>query len=160
MAIEIERKFLVENTLWQVHVISRTQIKQGYIATEKNATVRIRIAKGRAMLNIKSATVGIQRSEFEYDIPIEDAEALLEKVAIRPIIEKTRYKVQCGDHVWDLDEFHGENDGLIMAEIELTSEDEAFVMPEWAGEEVSSDPRYYNSNLIQHPYHLWRHKIG
>lgn len=158
MAIEIERKFLVKNTLWQEHVISKSHIKQGYIASEKNATVRIRIAKGHAILNIKSATVGIQRSEFEYDIPIDDAEMILEKVAIRPIIEKTRYKVQSGDHVWDLDEFHGENDGLIVAEVELSSEDEVFHMPEWAGKEVSSDPKYYNANLIKHPYHLWQIK--
>ncbi len=156
MAIEIERKFLVINDLWKDHVISKSHLKQGYLATQKNATVRVRVAKGRAVLNIKSETVGIQRSEFEYDIPMEDAELMLAKLAEQPIIEKTRYKVQSGDHVWDLDEFNGQNHGLVMAEIELLSEDETFIMPEWVGMEVSADPRYYNSNLIKHPFSRWR----
>ncbi|MCG8427485.1 MAG: CYTH domain-containing protein [Chromatiales bacterium] len=155
MAIEIERKFLVINDLWQEHVISKSHIKQGYLATQKNATVRIRIAKGKAILNIKSATSGIQRSEFEYEIPMDEAELMLEQVVEHPIIEKIRYKVQGKGHVWDLDEFHGDNEGLVMAEIELLSEDEEFVVPDWAGEEVSSDTRYYNSNLIKHPFKQW-----
>ncbi len=155
MALEIERKFLVINDKWKDSVISESAIMQAYIARQENATVRVRIAKGKAILNIKGATSGIRRNEFEYEIPLEEGEALVEQVAERPFIEKTRYKVRCGDHVWDLDLFSGDNQGLVMAEIELSDEDEAFSMPEWAGEEVSGDARYYNANLAKKPFTSW-----
>ena len=155
MGIEIERKFLVKNDQWRKSVVSDAVMKQGYIANQANASVRVRIAKGRAHLNIKSSTIGIKRAEFEYDIPIEEAEVILDQVAEQPFIDKTRYKVKCGDHIWELDIFEGANSGLIVAEIELNSEDEAFELPEWAGEEVSGDPKYYNVNLVNHPFSQW-----
>ena len=155
MATEIERKFLVKNNLWRDHILSESVLKQGYLANLPNATVRVRISKDQAHLNIKSKTVGISRAEFEYEIPMDDAEALLTEIAQKPYIDKTRYKVQCGDHVWDLDIFVGENEGLVVAEVELNDEDEHFEMPSWAGEEVSDDPRYYNSSLVKVPYSQW-----
>lgn len=155
MAIEIERKFLVINDSWKAHVESSAKLKQGYLATASNATVRLRIAKGGAQLNIKGATVGISRAEYEYEIPREDAEEMLGRMTLGAVIEKTRFKVRCGDHLWDLDLFGGENAGLIMAEVELAEEDEAFAMPDWAGQEVTGDARYYNASLTGKPYTTW-----
>ncbi|WP_260293888.1 CYTH domain-containing protein [Sedimenticola hydrogenitrophicus] len=155
MALEIERKFLVINDKWQDNILSEAILKQGYIANQPNATVRVRITGDSACLNLKSATKGITRSEFEYPIPLEDAEQILARLAEQPFIDKTRYKVRWGGHVWDLDLFAGENSGLIMAEVELSSEDEPFELPPWAGEEVSGDPRYYNASLVKHPYSQW-----
>ncbi|WP_321528209.1 CYTH domain-containing protein [Sedimenticola selenatireducens] len=155
MALEIERKYLVINDKWKENILSKSVLKQGYIANQPNATVRVRIAGEVAYLNIKSATTGITRAEFEYQIPLSDAEQILEQVAEHPFIDKTRYKVQWGSHVWDLDLFAGENQGLIMAEVELNSEDESFELPPWAGKEVSGDPRYYNASLVKHPYTQW-----
>lgn len=155
MAIEIERKFLVKNDLWHNQVVSQERLKQGYLANQANASVRIRISDGNAHLNIKSTTLGIRRLEFEYEIPFADAEAMLEGIAERPFIDKTRYKVRCGGHIWELDVFEGENRGLRVAELELASEGERFEIPEWAGQEVSDDVRYYNVNLIKNPYSQW-----
>lgn len=155
MATEIERKFLVKNDLWRDQVISESRMKQGYLANQGNASIRVRVDRGKAMLNIKSATLGVRRSEFEYQIPLEDGEEILAAVAQQPFIDKTRYKVKCGDHVWELDVFEGENRGLVVAELELGSEEEAFEMPAWAGDEVSEDPRYYNVSLVKTPYTRW-----
>jgi adenylate cyclase len=155
MAVEIERKYLVVNDNWKNSVISESVLRQGYIVNQPNVTVRVRIAKGKAQLNIKSATTGITRAEYEYEIPLSDADNILEEIAEQPFIDKTRFKVRCGDHIWDLDVFYGDNSGLVMAEIELDSEEEAFEHPEWAGEEVSGDPRYYNSSLVKKPYSTW-----
>jgi len=155
MATEIERKFLVKNDLWRDQVISQSRMKQGYLSSQGNASIRVRVDRGRALLNIKSATLGIRRSEFEYEIPLEDGEEILAVIAQQPFIDKTRYKVKCGDHVWDLDLFEGENRGLVVAEVELGSEEESFEMPAWAGEEVSEDPRYYNVSLVKTPYTRW-----
>ncbi|MCB1859745.1 MAG: CYTH domain-containing protein [Gammaproteobacteria bacterium] len=155
MATEIERKFLVKNELWRSQVVSETRIKQGYLSNNANASVRIRVGNGRAHLNIKSATIGIRRLEFEYEIPVEDAEMMLEGIAEKPFIDKTRYLVRWGDHTWELDVFGGDNQGLVVAELELVAEDESFLVPEWAGDEVSDDVRYYNVNLIKHPYTQW-----
>ena len=155
MAIEIERKYLVINDKWRSNVISEARLKQGYLSNREKASVRVRIGAGRAYLNIKSATLGVRRSEFEYEIPVDDAEELLEQLAIQPFIDKTRYKVTCGAHTWELDIFHGENNGLVVAEIELESEDEVFEMPDWAGDEVSGDPKYYNVCLVRHPFSKW-----
>ncbi len=155
MATEIERKFLVKNDLWRDQVISESRMKQGYLASQGNASIRVRVDGGRALLNIKSVTLGIRRYEFEYEIPLEDGEEILAVIAQQPFIDKTRYKVKCGGHVWDLDVFEGENRGLVVAEVELGSEEESFEMPAWAGEEVSEDPRYYNVSLVKTPYTRW-----
>ena len=156
MATEIERKFLVKNDLWQDAVVSEARMKQGYLTSRGNASIRVRIANDKAFLNIKSATLGIRRLEFEYEIPLADADEMLASVAEQPFIDKTRYKVKHGGHLWELDVFEGENLGLIVAEVELASEDESFEVPPWSGEEVSEDPRYYNVNLVKEPYSLWR----
>ena len=155
MAVEIERKYLVVNDKWKSFVESEAAMKQGYLATVANASIRVRVAKGRAYLNIKSATVGIRRAEYEYEIPLQDGEEMLANLTSGSVIDKVRYKVRCGDHVWDLDLFHGDNSGLMVAEVELDSEDESFEMPQWAGEEVSGDVKYYNSSLVKHPYCDW-----
>jgi len=155
MGIEIERKFLVESDQWKSSVISESILKQGYLAHQGNATVRVRVDGDTAYLTIKSVTTGISRAEFEYEIPTDDADAMLEQIAEKPFIDKTRYKVRCGEHVWDLDVFEGENRGLIVAEVELGHENETFQTPEWAGEEVSGDARYYNVNLVENPYTQW-----
>ena len=155
MATEIERKFLVENDLWRESVISEAVIKQGYLCRQDNTTIRVRVAGDAAWVNIKSATRGIRRLEYEYPIPLPDAEGLLAEVAEQPFIDKIRYQVRQGGHVWDLDVFRGLNQGLVLAEVELGAEDEAFEMPAWAGREVSGDPRYYNANLVKLPYCDW-----
>ncbi len=155
MALEIERKFLVKNELWRDDVVSNTRLQQGYLANQKNASVRIRTGNGKAFLNIKSVTVGIRRLEFEYEIPLDDATEMLQQIAEQPFIDKTRYIVRCGKREWELDVFEGENRGLVVAELELESEDELFELPDWAGDEVSDDTRYYNVNLIKHPFSQW-----
>ncbi|MBV2089274.1 MAG: CYTH domain-containing protein [Candidatus Thiodiazotropha sp. (ex Ctena orbiculata)] len=155
MALEIERKFLVVNDKWRDFVISEAVIKQGYLATTEQASVRVRVDGDEANINIKGRTVGISRQEYEYPIPLDEAQELLDHLVSGAAIDKVRYKVRCGEHIWDLDLFHGANQGLVMAEVELGREDEAFVMPEWAGEEVSGDTRYYNANLVKHPFCEW-----
>jgi adenylate cyclase len=155
VAVEIERKFLVKNELWREHVISSSKIRQSYLSCRANAAVRVRIADHKAYLTIKGATVGISRSEFEYEIPLADAELMLDLRHGGSVIEKTRYRVRCGDHIWDLDIFYGDNSGLQMAEVELGSESEEFQIPEWAAEEVTADNRYSNSSLATHPFSSW-----
>lgn len=155
MPTEIERKFLVVNDNWKAGVESRADLKQGYLASQPNATVRVRIAEGRAQLNIKGPTRGISRSEYEYEIPAREAEEILERLAEGAVIEKERFRVRCGGHVWDLDVFKGDNAGLVIAEVELASEEESFEMPDWAGGEVSGDARYYNASLVKNPYCRW-----
>jgi adenylate cyclase len=155
MGLEIERKYLVENELWREHVESQSHIMQGYLASGDNASVRVRIKGDAAFLTIKGAPSGITRTEYEYRIPVEDAKAMLRELAVFPAIDKIRYSVRSGRHLWDLDLFAGENEGLVMAEVELAAEDEAFEMPPWAGEEVSDDPRYLNVNLARKPFNSW-----
>ncbi len=155
MAVEIERKFLVANDSWRSQVESESVLVQGYLTAQPGLAIRVRIAGDRAELNIKGGTSGISRREYEYDIPLADAQEIIANLVSGSVIDKTRYKVRCGEHLWDLDLFHGDNEGLVVAEVELSSEDEAFTMPEWAGEEVSHDQRYYNANLIKHPYRDW-----
>lgn len=155
MAVEIERKFLVKNELWREHVITSVAIRQAYLSSGSNAAVRVRIADDKAYLTIKGATVGISRAEFEYEIPVADAEAMVELRQGGSVIKKTRYQVTCGEHIWDLDVFHGDNSGLQMAEVELGSESEEFQMPEWAAKEVTGDQRYLNSSLVDNPYSSW-----
>ncbi len=155
MAIEVERKFLVKNDAWRDQVESEVHIMQGYLANNAGLTVRVRVKGDEAFLTVKGATEGISRAEFEYPIPVADAESMLAELAISPPVDKVRYRIPVGDHVWELDVFAGENAGLVMAEVELGAEDEAFEMPAWAGEEVSADPRYYNVNLARNPYRRW-----
>ncbi|RKZ46859.1 MAG: adenylate cyclase [Gammaproteobacteria bacterium] len=155
MATEIERKFLILNQDWQEYTKSELHIVQGYLATNEFSSTRIRIQNDKANINIKSATLGITRTEFEYSIPVDDARLMLDDLCIKPVIEKIRFTVEHMDHTWEIDIFSGDNEGLIVAEIELSSADEAFEKPSWIGEEVSNDARYYNACLVKHPYKTW-----
>ncbi len=160
MPIEIERKFLLKSDGWRVQADNGVVMRQGYLSAisltiEQKSSVRIRLAGGRASLNIKGATLGVTRQEYEYPIPLNDAHELLDTLADGPLIEKTRYHVKYEAHTWEIDVFAGDNEGLVVAEIELASEDEAFAKPSWLGEEVSADARYYNVCLVKHPYKNW-----
>ncbi len=155
MATEIERKFLVLNDDWRGIVESDMQIIQAYLASNEFSSTRIRIQDDKANINIKSATLGITRTEFEYAIPVDDAQLMIDELCVKPAIEKTRYIVKHMQHTWEIDVFSGDNEGLIVAEIELSSPDEAFEKPSWLGEEVSHDKRYYNVCLIENPYKTW-----
>lgn len=154
MATEIERKFLLANDSWREGARGQ-RYRQGYLSLEKERVVRVRTVEDTGYLTIKGATHGISRSEFEYPIPLDDAETMLESLCHAPIIDKTRYRIRHRGHVFEVDEFHGANAGLVVAEVELGSEDEAFERPEWLGEEVTEDWRYANANLIEHPYSEW-----
>ncbi|QGU33171.1 CYTH domain-containing protein [Thermochromatium tepidum] len=155
MAIEIERKFLVVGEAWRDQVEDETRLVQGYLTEDAHITVRVRIRGDTAWLSLKGKTQGICRLEFEYPIPIDDAETLLRELAVSPLIEKTRYRVRHAGHLWELDVFAGANAGLVLAELELKDLDETFVRPDWLGAEVSNDPRYFNVNLARHPYCDW-----
>lgn len=156
MGIEIERKFLVINDLWRNQIKTQSFYSQGYLTQGgAQASVRVRLAGDKAWINIKSVTLEVSRTEFEYRIPVDEAKEMLEQLCIQPLITKTRYTVPCGQHVWEIDVFEGANQGLLVAEIELQAEDEQFIKPQWLGAEVSSDPRYYNTNLVSHPYQSW-----
>lgn len=152
MATEIERKFLVKEGIWRKQ--EGTKYRQGYLNSAKERIVRVRTVKDKGYLTIKGITVGASRMEFEYQIPHQEAEMLL-GICEKPLIEKNRYVVKEGGFVWEIDEFLGENRGLIVAEVELESEDQLFPRPDWVGEEVTGDPRYFNSNLIKNPYTKW-----
>lgn len=153
MPIEIERKFLVTGDAWGVG--RSTAFRQGYLSTVKERTVRVRTADDQGSITIKGITIGATRTEFEYPIPLADAHAMLDDLCERPIIEKTRHVVEVEGTTWEIDEFAGENAGLIVAEVELESVDQEFALPEWIGDEVTDDPRYFNANLIAHPYSEW-----
>ena len=155
MATEIERKFLLLNKDWRDIVKSDTQIVQAYLANNEFSSTRIRIQGDKANINIKSATLGITRTEFEYAIPVVDAQLMIDNLCVKPVIEKTRYMVDYMHHTWEIDVFSGDNEGLIVAEIELSSPDEAFEKPSWLGKEVSNDARYYNVCLVKNPYKSW-----
>lgn len=154
MGKEIERKFLVDTTKWQPRD-GGTHFKQGYLSSQKERVVRVRIEGERAKLTIKGVSVGVTRSEFEYPIPVEDAATMLDHLCEQPLIDKQRYKEVHGGKVWEIDVFHGDNQGLVVAEIELATEDEPFEIPPWALREVSADARYFNANLIRHPFKDW-----
>lgn len=155
MAIEIEHKFLLANDGWREYVTHSVRYRQGYLSSQATSSIRVRISDDRAWLNIKSATVGTHRHEYEYEIPPADADEILTNLCRKPLIEKTRYFVQDNGHTWEIDEFDGDNQGLIVAEIELSAIGEHFVKPVWLGAEVTDDRRYYNNNLSQHPYSEW-----
>jgi CYTH domain-containing protein len=152
MGKEIERKFLVKERTWRQ--AKGTQYRQGYLNSTKERIVRVRTIDGKGYLTIKGLTVGASRMEFEYEIPLQDANELL-NICEKPLIEKIRYTVEDGGMVWEIDEFAGDNQGLIVAEVELDSEDQPFHKPNWIGKEVTGDPRYFNSNLIKIPYTKW-----
>jgi len=154
MGTEIERKYLVNGDTWRQGA-EQLPCAQGYLATGPPVSVRVRIMGGNAMLTVKSGKTGITRAEYEYSIPVEDARELLSTACTSAVIEKTRHLVQYAGMTWEVDEFHGENNGLIVAEIELESEDQPFESPPWLGPEVSHDPRYLNSSLSKHPYREW-----
>ena len=154
MAIEIERKFLVKEKPF--HLAKKSlRIRQGYIVNDQKQVIRVREKGADYFLTIKGNTVGISRLEFEYPIPKEDAEELLKHFCKKTLIDKTRHYVEFKGHIWEVDEFHGDNDGLVVAEIELDSEDEKFEIPHWVGEEVTPDERYYNMNLAIYPFKDW-----
>lgn len=155
MAIEVEHKFLLANDQWRQLVDHSVIYRQGYLSSEPTTSIRVRICDDKAWLNIKSATIGNQRHEYEYEIPLKDGNEIIDSLCHQPIIEKTRYFIYFGAHIWEIDEFKGENHGLIVAEIELSENGEAFDIPNWIGEEVTHDLRYYNNNLAKNPYSNW-----
>lgn len=152
---EIERKFLIINDSWRKGA-EGIRYRQGYLSIDSERVVRIRTAAGKGHLTIKGRYVGAGRPEFEYEIPVQDAHMLLETLCLKPLIEKIRYKIKYRGFVWDIDEFEGANAGLIIAEVELKDEKDKFDIPDWIGQEVSDDPKYFNSNLIKHPFHQWK----
>jgi len=154
MSREIERKYLVVGDAWRF-LGTATEIRQGYLSTVKERTVRVRVVGDAAYLTIKGITRGATRTEFEYPIPVSDADEMLDELCERPLIEKTRHVAVSAGMVWEIDEFAGVNDGLTIAEVELEHEDQPFEIPDWVGDEVTADPRYFNANLIAHPFSQW-----
>ncbi|MBI1733279.1 MAG: CYTH domain-containing protein [Gammaproteobacteria bacterium] len=155
MGTEIERKFLLRDDRWRTAVRVSEDIVQGYLANTERGSIRVRLAGDSASLNLKSMTLGVTRSEFDYPIPADDARAILKFLCMQPLIEKTRHHVPHAGHDWEIDEFRGENLGLIVAELELQHPDQPFTPPSWLGREVSDDPRYYNVCLVEQPYRNW-----
>ena len=152
MAVEIERKFLLAGDDWRPGA-QGVEYRQGYLASSTTVTVRVRVAGEHGYLTVKGARIGIARPEYEYPIPVAEAEAML---AFCPnVISKTRYRVNFAEHVWEVDEFHGDNDGLLVAEVELESETESVEIPPWIGQEVTGDARYQNACLSRNPYSSW-----
>jgi len=158
MGTEIERKFLVHSDAWREGA-KPMECAQGYLAAGPPVSVRVRIMDGRAMLNIKTATLSLTRAEYEYEIPMNDAREMIDKLCTGSVIKKSRHLIPFAGNTWEVDEFHGDNEGLVVAEIELDAEDASFEKPSWAGEEVSHDPRYLNSHLSQNPYCNWKHSV-
>ena len=156
MAHEIERKFLVTPGAWRPDPARGTRLRQGYLSSDPARTVRVRIAGDAAFLTIKGLTRGIQRLEFEYAIPVVDAAIMLDQLCHRPLVEKVRYREPYEGHIWEVDIFEGDNAGLVVAEVELPSATTPVALPHWVGVEVSGDPRYFNSNLVLHPFTAWR----
>lgn len=155
MGIEIERKFTLKSDHWRNEVTNSQRMVQGYLAGNDLTSVRIRISGDQANINIKSATLGIFRQEYEYAIPINDAQKMLDDLCTKPIIDKVRHLVTFAGKLWEIDEFSGDNQGLIVAEIELDDVNEKFELPKWVDEDVSHDKRYYNVCLVKHPYKDW-----
>lgn len=154
MPIEIERKFLVKGEQWRSLSVGKIY-RQGYIVNTQERTVRVRVVGEEGYLTIKGPTINTGRSEFEYPIPVADAEELLNTLCDRPFIEKTRSKIAINELTWEIDEFWGDNQGLIVAEVELQSADQIIDIPDWIGEEVTQDARYYNANLVKNPFKSW-----
>ena len=157
MGKEIERKFLTKGDGYKKNA-KGALYRQGYLFTEPGKVVRVRICGDKGFLTVKGNPYGITRLEYEYEIPLNEAEEMLELLCEKPIIEKQRFKYSENGFTWEVDEFFGDNEGLAVAEIELKNEDEEFIKPQWVGEEVSNDPRYANSNLIKRPFKTWGRK--
>jgi adenylate cyclase len=162
MAREIERKFLVKGDAWKAQAFAKKHYAQGYLndihQPGNKSSIRVRIEDDQGRLNIKSLEIGLSRDEYEYPIPLEDAEKMLRTLTVGPVIEKNRYFIKVGNHTWEVDEFLGDNAGLIVAEVEMETEEDDIEMPEWVGKEVTHLPRYYNVSLSQNPYSTWDDK--
>lgn len=154
MPQEIERKFLVKGEGWRL-AASGTPYRQGYLSTVPERSVRVRLIRDKGYLTIKGITVGATRAEYEYEIPAAEAGEMLDNLCERPLIEKTRYRLEHHGLTWEVDEFDGDNAGLIIAEVELDDEDQAITLPDWVGKEVTGERRYYNASLIAEPYSSW-----
>ena len=154
MPQEIERKFLVKREDWRVPGTG-TPYRQGYLSTVPGRSVRIRLIRDKGFITVKGISVGATRAEYEYEIPAGEAGEMLDNLCERPLIEKTRYRIEHQGLVWEVDEFDGDNAGLIIAEVELDREDQVVVLPDWVGKEVTGDPRYYNASLVAHPFASW-----
>jgi adenylate cyclase len=155
MATEIERKYLVRSDGWRAHVHGQVRYRQGYLANSAHCSVRVRVGGDAAHVNVKGASVGVSRLEFEYPVPMEDALVMLRELCPGSIVEKTRYLVRHGNRDWEVDVFEGDNAGLVVAEIELEDETQAVALPDWVGAEVTTDVRYYNSCLATTPFNRW-----
>lgn len=151
---EIERKFLIDMDKW-IPADGGLSIRQGYLSAEKGRTVRVRTKGDKAFLTIKGPNTGISRTELEYEIPVEDANLMLDELCLKPLIEKVRHVEEHEGRIWEIDVFSGDNDGLVVAEVELPDENAEVVLPEWIVKEVSDDRRYFNSSLIKNPYKSW-----
>lgn len=156
MAIEVEHKFLINNDSWRQQISHSARYSQGYLSSQPTSSIRVRISDTKAWLNIKSATRGTHRREYEYEIPLTDADEILHELCVKPFIEKIRHFILYEGYTWEIDEFLGDNAGLIVAEIELSEIGEAFPKPEWLGREVTHELRYYNNNLTLYPYSKWQ----
>jgi len=154
MPVEIERKFLLGGEGWRA-LGSGVRYRQGYLCTVAERTVRVRLVRDKGYLTIKGIAVGAARAEYEYEIPADEAGEMLDNLCEHPLIEKTRYRVEHHGLIWEIDEFHGDNAGLIIAEVELDEEHQDVTLPDWIGAEVTGDPRYYNASLINYPYTRW-----
>ena len=157
MAQEIERKFLIKSDAWRSNAIGRFY-RQGYLSTAKERTVRIRTIKNQGYITVKGIAKGAARAEYEYEIPVKDANEMLDTLCEQPIIEKMRYEIEHNELIWQVDEFEGVNKGLILVEVELSDENQKIVLPDWVGAEVTGDPNYFNSNLTRNPYLGWGKK--
>ncbi len=155
MPYEIERKFLVTNDSWN-KLTTGIRYRQAYLSRTPERTVRVRVADGQGFLTIKGINAGARRVEFEYEIPLGDATVMIDTLCVAPVLEKDRYTLEYAGFRWEIDVFLGENQGLVVAEIELEQEEQYFSRPHWLGREVTGDARYYNSNLGVHPYSQWR----
>jgi adenylate cyclase len=154
MGKEIERKFLVKGDAWR-GLAPGKKYRQGYLSTVKERTVRVRTAGDHGYITVKGVSTGASRAEYEYEIPVADANEMLDNLCQRPLIEKTRYRIPQDDVAWEVDEFEGENRGLIVAEVELKDEKQQVALPLWLGKEVTDDPRYFNANLVANPFIKW-----
>lgn len=155
MAVEIERKFLVTSAAWRADAARSESLRQGYLANTARSSIRVRVAGSAAWLSVKSMTPGVSRLEFEYPIPLPDAAILLDQLCDGPRVDKVRHVVPVDGHEWEVDEFLGDNAGLVVAELELDRPDGAFTRPPWLGAEVTHEARYYNFNLAARPYAAW-----
>ena len=154
MGIEIERKFRVVGDDWRRNAVG-TPIRQGYLSSAPERSVRVRLEGERGLITVKGLSTGATRAEYEYEIPADDAREMLERLCEKPLLEKTRWTIEHEGRTWQVDEFRGENAGLVVAELELERESEAFARPTWAGREVTGDTGYYNVNLVRRPFRSW-----